>query len=157
MRIRENMEKFIRIRKPHTATGSDTDRRILDDSFAAMDETSRAQSVDGKPNTCKRIVQSRITRIAAAAVIIVAIGFFVHRVLREQIDSEPISRPSKSPADMLTFVSLTMAYRQGGIEAVEKQCEQAVELLGPRIKELSIGGLLEELNSNGMNSEGTEL
>jgi hypothetical protein len=157
MRLSENMERFIRRRKPHTTTGSDTDKRILNDSFDAMDETIRGQSVDGKPNICKRIVQSRITRIAAAAVIIVAIGAVVHRVYREHTDGQIISQPARSPAEMLTFVSLTMAYRHGGIEALERQCEQAVELLGPRTKNLSVRELFEELNSNGDNSERTEL
>jgi hypothetical protein len=156
MRLTENMERFIRRRKPHITTGSDTDKRILDDSFGAM-EAAKAELTGGRPSLLSVLLASRVTRLAVAAVIVVVIGFAVHRISREHTDGQITSEPAKSPAEMLTFVSLTMAYRQGGIEALEKQCEQAVELLGPRIKDLSIGGLLEELNSNGMNSEGTEL
>ncbi|HUW19589.1 MAG TPA: hypothetical protein VMW16_09825 [Sedimentisphaerales bacterium] len=148
MRLTENIEKFIRSRKPHTVTGSDTDRRILHDSFAAMDETIHAKSADAKPNTCKVIVQSRMTKIAAAAVIVVVIGFAVHQVSREQTDGQTPSEATKSPAEMLTYASLTVAYRQGGFEEVEKQCEQAFELLGPRPEALSPQQLLAEFNGS---------
>jgi hypothetical protein len=150
------MEEFIKSRKRHIATNADTDKRILDDSFGAM-EAAKTELSGGRPNLWSVLLASKVTRLAAAALIIVAIGFVGHRISREHTDAQITSESARSPAEMLTFMSLTMAYRQGGIEALEKQCEQAVELLGPRIKDLSIGGLLEELNSNGMNSEGTEL
>ena len=38
----------------------------------------------------------------------------------------------KSPVEMMTTISLERAFRQGGIEAVENQCEQALKLLGTR-------------------------
>jgi hypothetical protein len=156
MRPKENMEEFIKSRKRHIATNTDTDKRILDDSFGAM-EAAKAELTGGRPNLLSVLLGSRVTRLAAAAVIIVAIGFVVHRISREHTDGQITSEPAKSPSEMLTFMSLTMAYRQGGIEAVEKQCEQAVELLGPRTKNLSVRELFEEFNSNGDNPERTEL
>jgi hypothetical protein len=47
---------------------------------------------------------------------------------------------------MLTAMSLTMVYRRGGIEALERQCEQAIEMLGPRPTSLSLKQLLEDSN-----------
>jgi hypothetical protein len=148
MRPKENMEEFIRMKKPHTATGSDTDKRILHDSFVAMDETIRAKSAHGKPHTWKVVVQSRMTKVAAAAVVIVLIGVVGHRISREQTDGQTASEATKSPAEMLTYASLTVAYRQGGFEEVEKQCEKAFELLGPRPASLSPQQVLTEFNGS---------
>jgi hypothetical protein len=142
------MEKFIKRRKPHIKTGSNTDKRILDDSFVAMGETIRAQSVDGKPNTCKRMVQSRITRIAAA-VLIIAVGFFViHTRPRPQTRTDGASQTAKTAGEMLTVLSLNIAYRKGGMDAVEKQYEKAFTILGPRLTSISVQDLLAECNSS---------
>ncbi|HUT29302.1 MAG TPA: hypothetical protein VMX13_05880 [Sedimentisphaerales bacterium] len=147
MRLRENMEEFIRSRKPHIKTGSDTDKRILADSFAAM-EAAKPQSKGGRPNPWKVVVQSRMTKVAAAAVVIVLIGVVGHRISREQTDGQTASEATKSPAEMLTYASLTVAYRQGGFEEVEKQCEKAFELLGPRPASLSPQQVLTEFNGS---------
>ena len=91
------------------------------------------------------ILKSSITKFAVAAVIIIAISFFfVHR--------EPLGhkRPqeviiTKSPAEMLTLRSLKIAYRNGGIEAVETQCEKAIEKLGLKPERISVQELLEDI------------
>jgi hypothetical protein len=144
------MERFIRSGRPHIATGSDTDKRILDDSFAAMDETIQAKSADGSPNVWKTIVRSRMTKVAAAAaVIILAIGFLaIYQRPGEQLSTDHPSQVAIPPAEMLTYASLTIAYRQGGFEALDKQCEQAFELLGPRPEALSPQELLAEFNGS---------
>ncbi|MHC4575351.1 MAG: hypothetical protein ACYS76_14680 [Planctomycetota bacterium] len=147
MRLTENIEKFIRTRKPHIVTGSEMDKRILDDSFGAM-EAAKAELTGGRPNLWTVVLASKVTRLAAAAVVIVAIGFFGHRISREHTNGQITSEPAKSPAEMLTYASLTVAYRQGGFEEVEKQCEKAFELLGPRPAGLSPQQVLAEFNGS---------
>ena len=150
MRLSENIEKSIKTRKPHITTGSNMDKRILDDSFAAMDETIRAKSAQNKPNICKIIVQSKITKLAAAAVIILAISFFiVHRGPGKHADTPAAKKITKSRIEMMTELSLTVAYRKGGIEAVEEQCKQAFKPIGPRPRSLSVEQILAEFNDNG--------
>ena len=143
MKPTENIEKFVRRRKPHVKTGRPMDKRVLDDSFAAMDETLRAN----KPSPRRIIFRSRAARlaVAAAAVIGVAIGLFMaNQGSREQ-------RPQmvgavKSPAEMLTVMSLNIAYRRGGIEAVDEQSNKAFQMLGSKPAKASIQELLSELN-----------
>ena len=147
MRLRENMEQLIRARKPHITTDRDTDKRILDDSFGAM-EAAKAELKGGWPNPWSLVVASKVTRLAAAAVILVVIGFAVHRVSREQSDGQTASEATKGPAEMLTYASLTVAYRQRGFEEVEKQCEKAFELLGPRPASMSPQQVLTEFNGS---------
>ena len=100
-----------------------------------------------RPNILKVILKSPLTKLAAAAVIIIAISFFiVHQRPFEQADTTIISKVPKSPAEMQAILSLSIAYRRGGIEAVDRQCQKAIEMLGPRPAEITIQQILTEFN-----------
>jgi hypothetical protein len=146
MKPKENIEKFVRVRKPHVTTSRQMDKRTLDDSFAAMDHTIRAKSADHKPSAPGIIFRSRMIKLtAAAAVIIVAIGLIavvVHRGPDEQIGSSF----EESPTKMMSAISLTMAYRRGGIEAVDQECEKAIRMFGPKPAGLTVKQLLTKTN-----------
>lgn len=95
----------------------------------------------------RAIIQSPITKLAAAAVIIIAVGLFlVHRGPGEQVKPTEVAKVAKSPAEMMTLASFTFAYRRGGIEAVEEMCDKAFKMAGPRPAKVSIQELLEEFN-----------
>ena len=147
MRPKENIEKFVRVGKPHVTTSRQMDKRTLDDSFAVMEQTIQTKSADNKPSAPGIIIRSRMIKLtaAAAAVIIVGIGLlaiFVHQGPGEQ----PVPKVVKSPSKMMTAMSLTMAYRRGGIDALDKHCEKALKKLGPRQLRLTLGQLLTENN-----------
>lgn len=96
----------------------------------------------------RAVIQSPITKLAAAAVIIIAVGLFlVHRGPDEQIKPTEVAKAAKSPAEMMTMASLNIAYRQGGIEAVEEICDRAFKMVGPRPASLTVKQLLAEFNS----------
>jgi len=100
-----------------------------------------------QPNILKVFLKSPLTKIAAAAVIIVAIGFFViHQGSPEQADTTTFSKTTNSPVEMMTAMSLTITYRKGGMEAVEEQYNEAFKLLGPRPGSLSVEQILTEFN-----------
>jgi len=100
-----------------------------------------------QPNMWRIISRSPITKLAAAAVIIIAISFFTARQgPTEQADTTIVSRATKSPAEMQATLSLSIAYRRGGIEAVDRQCQKAIEMLGPRPAEITIQQILTEFN-----------
>jgi hypothetical protein len=104
-----------------------------------------------------KVCASSITKFAAAAVIIVAIGLcIVEQDSREQ-ERPLIANGAKSRVEMMTEISLIGAYRKGGMEAVEKQCEQAFEKVGLRPGNLSVEQMLAELNPNGKSLERTRL
>lgn len=118
------------------------DKRTLDDSFAAMDQTIRTKSTQIKPGAHGIIIRSRVIKlVAAAAVIIVGIGLYAFLV-----HQGPGEQPPISPTKMTTAISLTLAYRRGGIDAVDEQCEKAIRMLGPRPLRLTLGQLLTENN-----------
>jgi hypothetical protein len=142
MKPTEDIERFVRRGKPDVTTGRAMDKRVLDDSFDAMDKAISA----GKPSAAGMILRSRAVRLAAAAVIIVAVGLLM--VYRKPPVQPPpgIASAAKSPAEMLTAMSLNMAWRRGGIEAVDEQSSKAFEMLGSKPAKVSIQELLVELN-----------
>jgi len=144
MKPTENIEEFVKLEKPHVTTGGSMDKWTLNDSFAAMDETIRA----GKPSAAGIILRSRAAKLAVAAVIFVAVGLLmVYRNPPVQPPPETVS-VAKSPAEMLTAKSLIIAYRHGGIEAVERQCDKALKMQGPRLDKLEIKELFAEIETD---------
>jgi hypothetical protein len=146
---------MIRFGKPRIETGSGMDKQVLDDSFAAM-EAAKAELKDGGPNPWSFLLASKMMRLAAAALIIVAIGFvIVHQAARRQIDGQTFTDAAKSPGEMMTAMSLERAFRRGGIEAVEEQCKRAFKPLGLQPRSLSVEQILAEFD--GENPEGKRL
>jgi hypothetical protein len=143
MRPKENIEEFVKVRKPQVKTSRETDKRTLDDSFTAMEQTIRAKSADLRPSTPRIITLSRMMKLtAAAAVIIVAISFFnAHQRPGKQGVTNKVLEVVESPSEIMTMKSLTIAYRRGGIEGIENQCEKALKILGPQPASISLGDL----------------
>jgi hypothetical protein len=101
------------------------------------------------PNVWRLIWKSPITRIAAAAVIIAAIGFFaVHKAPDEQTEKRGISQVTRSPVEMMTVASLNIAYRRGGMDAVEEQCDKVCEMLGTQPADISLEELMAGFNGS---------
>jgi hypothetical protein len=114
------------------------------EEFQMLQSMSAEKAPARRISIWKVVCQSPVTKLAAAAVIIVGIGlhaFLVHRGPGEQCGPDV-----KSPTEMTTAMSLTMAYRRGGIDAVDEQCEKAIRMLGPRPLHLTLGQLLSENN-----------
>ncbi len=100
-----------------------------------------------QPNIWRMTLRRPIAKLAAAAVIIVAVSFFsAHQDSSEQADTTTVSKITKSPVEMMTVASLNIAYRQGGMEAVEKQYEKSSEMRGAKPTEISLQELLAEFN-----------
>ena len=109
-------------------------------------------------NIWTRIIRSPVTKLAAAAVIVAVIGLFViERIPNERIENQTVPQAAKSPAEMLTAISLNIAYRKGGLDAVERQCKKAFKMSGPRSTRITVQQLLAEFNGNSENSERTKL
>jgi len=139
----KNIEEFVKLEKPHVTTGDAMDKRTLDNSFTAMDETIRAN----KTNAAGILLRSRAARLAAAAVILVAVGLLmIYRNPPVPQQPRQTTIAVKSPVDMLSAMSLNMAWRRGGIEAVDEQSSKAFKMLGSKPAEASIKKLLVELN-----------
>jgi len=136
----ENTEKFVRRGKANVTTDSRMDRRALDDSFEAMDEAM------GTASAARTTLRNRVARLAAAAVIILAIGLLAIQLGPSEQEPTETRNVAKSPADMLSAISLNMAYGRGGIEELDNVSRQAFEMLGSKPEKVSLRELLTESN-----------
>lgn len=62
------------IKKLHLKASADLDKRVHDDISAALDESKKTTSVNTEPNIWSIIMKSRTSKLAAAAVIIIAVS-----------------------------------------------------------------------------------
>ena len=85
----------------------------------------------------------------AAAILIVAGVFLAGRFGNTQPAPgfRPVAQPS--PAQMVSMISLATAFQQDGMEGLDKQCDRALEKLGPRPSTVSMQELLKDINGKG--------
>jgi len=109
---------------------------------------SRAEQKPSRtqPSLWITIMHSRVVKLAAAAVLIIAVGLLIFSQISHKQEPTQMAKKPKSPTEMLTAMSLTMAYRRGGIEAVDRQCQDAIKMLGPRPAQITIKQILTEFN-----------
>lgn len=117
------------------------------DEYRALISRREKAASSRKPNIWRVIFGKSVTRLAAAAAIIVVIGLFLSR--DRQNPDRPAARPpliAQSPAKIVSMASMRMAYQRGGMDALDQQFRDALDILGPRSSSVSIQELLEGSN-----------
>ncbi|MHC4435482.1 MAG: hypothetical protein ACYTBS_26940 [Planctomycetota bacterium] len=142
MKPTKNTEDFVRRGKAKVTTDPQMDRRVLDDSFEAMDEATGALS------PARRTLRNRMAGLAAAALIILRVGLLSNQFAPSEQEPPNTRRVAKSPAEMLSVLSLNMAYRRGGLEAVDDVSNEAFKMLDSKPAGVSVRELL--AGSNGV-------
>ena len=115
------------------------------DEFQAL--LSRATDKSVRSSKRPILHKSPFVKFAAAAVIIITTGLFI--ILpgpEKKTDNAEVTGYSKSAAEMLTLRSLKIAYFNGGIEAVESQCDKAVEKITKKPEKITFQELLEDID-----------
>ena len=154
MKSTKKIEK--RIKNVNIVIDSERSKKVFSNILQAFEKSKAKEFSPTGPNIWRIISRSPLTKIAAAAMIILGVSFFsIHRNPSKQ-EQPNIMEVTKSPVEIMTAISLERAFRRGGIEAVEKQCKQAFQPLGLRSRNLSVEQILTELN-NGETSERTRL
>jgi len=147
VRPTEDIEK--RIKNVNIVIDSESNKRVFRNILQAFQKsTAKDLAPANQPNIWRMIFRNPLTKLAAAAVIIVTISFFIAPQGPDEQADTTVSKATKSPVEMMTALSLERAFRRGGIKAVENQCEQALKLLGPRTASLSSQELLSEFNGS---------
>ena len=83
-----------------------------------------------------------LVRVAAVIGIVAFVMFLVHQIHAELIVRPIATESDISPTKMLSVLSLSLAYRQGGLDAVDEQCNKAFKMLGQKNTNVSSGELL---------------
>jgi hypothetical protein len=123
------------------------------DEYQTLISRASAKALTHRPNILKIILKSPFAKLVAAVVILAISLFIAYQGPGEQADTT-VSKVTKSPAEMLTATSLIIAFRRGGIEAIEKQCDEALEMQKPLLDKLDIKELFTEIE---IDLERTEL
>ena len=92
-----------------------------------------------------RTIRDGILSLGAAAVFLVAVMLFISSRLHKDQGIEIASVNSKPPCRMMTLRQLNLAYRRGGIEAVDEQFDKAYSRTGISDKAISMNDLLNTL------------
>jgi hypothetical protein len=112
----------------------------------------------GQPNqsgtgrTVRVLLRGSTGRLAIAAAVLATAGvLLVGRFGPAPDGSTPARQPvaSPSPARMVSMISLSAAFRQGGMEGLDQQCDRALERLGPRPNSVSMQELLKDIDGKG--------
>jgi hypothetical protein len=145
VRSTEDIEK--RIKNVNIVIDSERNKKVFGNILQAFEKSKAKKSAQDRPNTSRMILRSPITKLAAAAVIVVAVGLFFGR--GRHTPSSPTAEPrlmAESNLKKMSFISLRMAYQQGGIDALDQQLQDTLEVLGPQSLRISIHELLEGVN-----------
>ncbi|MBN1975240.1 MAG: hypothetical protein JW787_16470 [Sedimentisphaerales bacterium] len=144
MRPSENIEKIVRDGKPNVKTSDQLDKLIIEGSYSIMDEYS---SLSRKFNMFTLLIRNKIAISTIAAVIFLAIGLLIFRPENENnIDPPEVTNVTQTPAEMMSLMSINLAYNRGGLDEVEKQYEKAMQEIRPRPTQVTIAELLTESN-----------
>ena len=142
----KNIEK--RIKNVNIFIDSERDKKVFSNILQAFEKSKAKELAPTGPNIWRMILKSPLVKIAVAVGIIIALSFLsTHRAPDKQKPSK-ISEVKTSPVEMMTAISLERAFRRGGLEALENQCDQALKLLGTRTASFSSQELLSEFNGS---------
>ena len=147
MRPLDNIEKLIK--KLRYKPSAETHNRMFDNVMQALDESQKTTSAP-KPNFWRIIIKSRIARLAAVVVVILAVCWLAvsdrGELKQQETNGSVVAAKSKTPAELVSAISLSMVFRDGGIEAMEKQFDKAEKKVRPGLKErITIDQLICEL------------
>ena len=109
--------------------------------FQSLVDRRSQRTSTGAFGLLRLVISYRITQVAAAAAIMITVGLLI-----AYLGPGEQGQAVKSPAEMVTAMSFRMAYRRGGMEALEQQCDEAARLLGPSRPSSSLADLVRDLN-----------
>jgi uncharacterized iron-regulated protein len=113
------------------------------DEYQALISRKEKAVSSRRPNILRVIFGKRAAQLAAAAAVIVVVGLLLNRD-RQNLKGSAAKPPSiaQSPAKIISMESMRMAYQRGGLDALDQQFQDALDVLGPRSSSVSIQELL---------------
>jgi len=113
------------------------------DEYHTLISRREKAALSRQPKIWRIISGKRAVQLAAAATVIVVVGLLLSR--DQQNPNVPAPKPPlipQSPAKIVSMASMRMAYQRGGMDALDKQFRDTLDVLGPRLSSVSIQDLL---------------
>jgi len=126
--------------------------------FEALLRRSEQPDQSGTRRTVRLVLRASMGKLAVAAAVIVAAGTLL--VGRFGLGpGRPVMAPQsvdfQSPARIVSMIAFSAAFRRGGIDELDRQCDRALERLGPRPNGVSMQELLKDIS--GLERERTSI
>jgi len=128
--------------------------RSAKQAILAAVEAEQAEPASGQSISLefmwRTIVKSRITQLAAVVAIVLAACWLTvsdrGELEQQETNGLAVAVISKTPAELVSAISLSMVFRDGDMEAMEKQFDKAEKKVRPGLKErITIEQLICEL------------
>jgi hypothetical protein len=146
VRPTEDIEK--RIKNVNIIIDAESNKRVFSNILQAFEKsTAKDLAPTDQPNIWRMIFRYPLTKLAAAALIIVAAGLFLGR--GRHIPSNPTAEPrliAQSTLKKMSLMSLRMAYQRGGFDALDRQFRDTLDMMRPQSLSISMQELLEGVN-----------
>lgn len=113
------------------------------DEYQALISRRKKAASSRRPNIWKATFGKSITGLAAAAAVILVVGLLLSR--DRQNPNVPAAKPpliAQSPAKIISMASMRMAYQRGGMDALDKQFRETLDVFGALSSSVSIQELL---------------
>jgi hypothetical protein len=144
----DNLKHLFKTVGPEKQIPDDKKNRILNQLISSAKET--APAVRTIP-LWKLILKNPIAKLAVAAVIIITVGLFIiHLGPDEQKPTDKDIIIAKSPVEMTSLLSMSLAYKKNGLPGLEEHCEKAAETIPKETPKITLSGILKELNNNNL-------
>lgn len=141
MRSKKDIEQSLKHANLGVDINAKTDQRVLDE----LVEKHR-HSVGTRRAIQTTIPQRFVTRVTAVAAVIVIAALLINHQRQREHEPPPVKRATVSAAELLTVRRLNTAYRRGGMQGLERQCEEAAEMVDIRPTEMSVEDVIAEFN-----------
>jgi len=148
----EKVIKDIYTNKMQIITSSDLDERVLANSMSKLEKVKNKKSANSLLVICRIIVKRKVGQMAAVIILILAISLFIindQGKLEERRfkDSIAITTKPETPAELVSSITLTKAFQDGGMRAMEQQFDKAEKKVKPLLKtHLTVDQLICELD-----------
>ena len=124
--------------------------KIITTALTAFEKTKKSKSAENQLNIWRMIAKSRITQVAAVLILLSAIYLLTlsdkSELERYETAEAKIAVISETPAELMSVISLSMTFRDGGMQAMERQLDKAERKVRRGLTEpLTIDQLLCEL------------
>lgn len=121
-------------------------------SAGCAPHTNPQENAGVQRTPCILVLRRSVVKLAFAAAVLVGAGVLLlgrFGPRSEQPPGHPQQVVGQTPAQMVSMIALSTAFRRGGMEALDQQCERALEKLGPRPSSVSMQELLKDFSSTG--------
>ena len=114
------------------------------DEYQKLISRRKKTASSRRPNIWKVTFGKSITGLAAAAAVIIVVGLLLSRDRQKpNIPPEKPAPIAQSPSKIVSMASMRKAYQVGGMDALDKQFRDTLNIVGAPSSSVSIQELLE--------------